>query len=513
MKMTPKQKLRRQTLLLLTLIPSSSWWAVAFTSSSTTITTRYNTISPSLVKKQHGGSSLCAGLRKDVEIPLLDLIDQTISKDDRDENEEDAFVVPLPSSDFPDQLATPFLYGMQMDTPLHKLILEEAISMAETATISSSAPLSSLPKPFYGHLVWKDEDSDSLVGAIGCTAEILVNAPTTQVLGGGSSKTPLEEELAKLEKSFADSKGGEKEETQNASTNDSDDNLTPTSNTLLCRGGWRFVVKEVVRSIPYPVAIVDEIQDDADEDDSDMFSFVDTEDDDEEEDDELINMPTPELIHHTMRNVQSIIGQQLEDATAKTQLGPLEQSILEDSGMGGGGNAINPAVIEVAHAEEMSAVWDVFQMSLVDDIEPSQRRFAVAIMAAELANLKNDIRQEILLVRNSEERLRIVLRKLNEIVGMAQARKMASSITDKTDETDRDLKVGKPQLPSWARQIKKGTKIDYFWNEEYGWCPGEVTEDPVTIAEELLLTIRFDDGEEHRLPLTAEDKLRWRPGK
>merc|ERR1711935_901900 len=111
--------------------------------------------------------------------------------------------------------------------------------------------------------------------------------------------------------------------------------------------------------------------------------------------------------------------------------------------------------------------WDVFQMSLVDDIEPSQRRFAVAIMAAELANLKNDLRQEILLVRNGEERLRIVLRELKEIVGMAQARKLASSITDKTDEDDKDLKVGKPLLPPWVKQIKKGTNIEYFWNEEY----------------------------------------------
>jgi hypothetical protein len=250
-------------------------------------------------------------------------------------------------------------------------------------------------------------------------------------------------------------------------------------------------------------------------DDSDMFSTfgAEEEDDDDEEDDELINMPAPELIGNTMRNVQSIITQQLEDAIAKTQMGPLEQSILEDGEMEGGGKAINPAVIGLAHAEEMSAVWSVFQMSLVDDIEPSQRRFAVAIMAAELANLNNDLRQEILLIRNAEERLRIVLRELKEIVGMAQARKVASSITDKTDETDRDLTVGAPQLPPWARQITKGNKIEYFWNKEYGWCPGVVTEDPVTIADELLLTIRFEDGEEHRLPLTAEDKLRWRPSK
>lgn len=466
---------------------------------------------------------------------MLDLIDQTIlkdhdkkddknkknNKDDDDENKKPAFVVPLPSSHFPDQLATPFLYGMQMDTPLHKMILQEAISIAEATAsgVDSTTPLFALPKPFYGHLVWKDGDSNSLVGAIGCTAEILVNAPTTEILGGGISGigNAVEDELAKLEKTFSDSKGDEEDESkQKEKTSDNDDNVTPASNTLLCRGGWRFVVKEVVRSIPFPVVIVDEIQDDADEDDSDMFSTVgSTSDDDEDDDDdhdELRTMTTPELIGNTMQNVQSIIGQRLEDAIAETKLGPLEKSILEAAQGTGGGSAINHAAIELAVAEEMTAVWEVFQHSLVDDIEPSQRRFAVAIMAAELADLNNKVRKEILLTRDSEDRLRIVLRELKEIVGMAQARKLAATITDEADESEKDLRVGKPQLPQWAKQIKKGTKIEYFWNEEWGWCPGEVTEDPVTIVDELLLIIRFDDGEKHQLPLSGEDKLRWRPG-
>jgi len=500
--------LKTRSILFFILVFCSPHLVVAFTSS---ISTLHNGASGALGNRRLAGSSLCAELRKNVEIPLLDLIDRTAGKDYVEE-ENDAFIVPLPSSGFPDQLATPFLYGMQMDVPLHKLILEEAISMAEATTASRSSSLASLTKPYYGHLVWKDGNSDSLVGAIGCTAEILLNAPSTKVPVG--AKSPLEEELAKLEKSFSDSDGSGEGESDAKS--EKDDNSLPTSNTLLCRGGWRFVVKEIVRSIPFPVAIVDEIQDDADIDDSDMFSTAideDDDDDDDDDDDELINMPAPELIHNTMRNVQSIITQQLEDAIAKNQMGPLEQSILEDSKIGREGTAINPAVIELAHAEEMAAVWEVFQMSLVDDIEPSRRRFAVAIMAAELANLKNDLRQEILLVRNGEERLRIVLREVMEKVGMAQARKLASSITDKTDESDRDLKVGKPQLPPWAQQIKKGTNIEYFWNEEWGWCPGIVVDDPITIADELLLTIRFEDGEEHRLPLTAEDKLRWRPGK
>eukprot|EP00536_Pseudo-nitzschia_multiseries_P006036 jgi/Psemu1/296102/fgenesh1_pm.124_\ len=549
-----------QRFLVFSLVAAHSWVGLAFTSTSITsiktststtstpyihrigsnhdkpvTTTATTTAAASSSSLRTGTPLYAAPLRTNVEIPLLDLIDRSITKkengkkkkndnkndDDDDDGTATGFIVPLPSSDLPDQLATPFLYGMQMDTPLHKMILEEAVSMAEATAMASPGPRtpSNIPRPFYGHLVWKDttttttaSGSDSLVGAIGCTAEILVNAPTQQILSGGSGTGT----------GTGSAMGG-------LIGNENDDNVSPAFNTVLCRGGWRFVVKEVVRSIPFPVAIVDEIRDDADEDDSDMFSMFasgNDSDDDDDDDDELRHMPTPELIHNTMRNVQSIIVQRLEEARAKTRLGPLEQSILEaakkakaEEGDGSasasgsaGGDALQLARIELAHAEEMSAVWEVFQSCLVDDIDHSQRRFAVATMAAELANLPNTLRREILLTRNSEERLRIVLRELNEIVGMERARKLAASITDEADESQKDLKVGTPQLPPWAKQIKKGTKVEYFWNEEWGWCPGTVVEDPVTIVDELLLTVRFDeDGEEHKLPLSGEDKVRWRP--
>lgn len=162
-------------------------------------------------------------------------------------------------------------------------------------------------------------------------------------------------------------------------------------------------------------------------------------------------------------------------------------------------------------SEEMVAVWEVFQTSLVDDIAPHDRKYAVAMMAAELADMNNHVRRQVLLTRDSQERLRIVLKELDEMVGMARARKLASKITEKVDDDDRELKVGQPQLPSWAKTIVKGTRIEYFWNEEYGWMAGKVMEDPITVVDEILLTILFDDGETHTLPLTAEDKVRWRP--
>ena len=78
---------------------------------------------------------------------------------------------------------------------------------------------------------------------------------------------------------------------------------------------------------------------------------------------------------------------------------------------------------------------------------------------------------------------------------MSRARKMANSITSKQDESERDLKVGQPELPPWAKNIRKGMVVEYFWNEEYEWCEGTVIEDPVQIADELILTLHFEDDD------------------
>jgi hypothetical protein len=413
-------------------------------------------------------------LRTNVKVPLLDVLGD-------DSEEAKQMITPLPSSHLPAEMATPCLYGMQVERPIHKLLLEEAHDLRENPT----------DPPTYGHLVWKSRDS--LVGAIGCTAEILVLAPTTEVMN-----PEIAQDLKTADADAGASNGVQSE--------------TPPS-TALCRGGYRFVVKEVLRSIPYPVVIIDEIQDDAEENDSDMFASVtsgdgddDDDDDDEDNDDEkYINLSARELIQRTMIGIQSVVSQNLKEVNSK-QMSPLEQSILEESGA-----AINPNAMELMQAEEMAAVWDVFQASLVDDISPKDRKYAIAIMAAELADMKNEVRRKILLTRDSQERLRIVLQELDEMVGMARARKMASQITDKADDSNRDLKVGQPQLPGWAKSIVKGTKVEYFWNEKYGWVAGEVMEVPVTVVDEILLTILFDDGETHTLPLTADDKVRWRP--
>jgi len=72
--------------------------------------------------------------------------------------------------------------------------------------------------------------------------------------------------------------------------------------------------------------------------------------------------------------------------------------------------------------------------------------------------------------------------------------------------------VGTPSLPPWASSLKKGLRVEYYWNDLEGWCGGVITNDPVRIVNEIILEITFDDGEVHRIPFLPEEKVRWRPG-
>ena len=399
-------------------------------------------------------------------LPLLDLTGSDIV---------DKVIVPLPSSHLPDELTTLNLYGMELSRPVHKMLIEEAIQKGNELGSEGGRP----KERAFGYVVRKQTD-DSLVGAIGCSAEVLVQAARRDATD--DSEVGMDAPIA-----------------------------------VLYRGCYRFVVKEIVRSIPYPVAIVDELVDDDDDDDDDKDQTNDLdvigEDELADDDDDLEdykNVPVAQLNQRIMQAVKAVIGQQLEEVANNDNIvNPLEQSILESANM-----FVQDQVSQQEQAEEAAAVFDVFASSLMD-IASSRKElsYAISMMAAEIASFDNEMRAKIITTRNSIERLQLVCKQIEDILRMKQARKVASRITDAEDESSKDLKVGAPRLPPWASQIKKGTRIEYYWNEEWEWSPGEVVEDPLKIMDELLLQVRFDvDGEVHTLPLNPDEKLRWRPG-
>eukprot|EP00544_Gedaniella_sp_CCMP2646_P013323 CAMPEP_0202482616 /NCGR_PEP_ID=MMETSP1361-20130828/2012_1 /ASSEMBLY_ACC=CAM_ASM_000849 /TAXON_ID=210615 /ORGANISM="Staurosira complex sp., Strain CCMP2646" /LENGTH=416 /DNA_ID=CAMNT_0049110573 /DNA_START=204 /DNA_END=1454 /DNA_ORIENTATION=- len=384
-------------------------------------------------------------IQKDVTIPLLDLSDSDLANE---------VITPLPSFHLPSELSTLHLYGMELRRPVHKMLIEHIVQEQVQGQ-----------ERMYGFIVDKP-NKDSLVGAIGCTAETLLEAHP-----------------------------------ENTNENNSDVGNDDSPLVVLSRGSYRFVVKEITKTFPYPVAIVNELVDDEPEDTANADIY----------DDENILYQDLDTATHLVRRImvglKTLIDQKLQER--KPELTPLEISILQESGA-----PVPPVNADEQQAEEMAAVFDIFQSSLMDIAPvPVDRYYAVAMLAAEMANVDNEVRRELLTMTNGVERMRIVLQEIEEAISMNQARTVAGSITDELDEDDKDLKVGEPQLPPWIKGIRDGTRLEYFWSEEDGWCGGVVDGEPIKVLDEVIVTVRFDDGETHKLPITPDEKVRWRPPK
>lgn len=387
-------------------------------------------------------------------IPLLDLFDSEI---------EDRVTVPLPSSHLPDELTTLNLYGMELSRPIHKMMIQEAIQKGDAF---GSGDGGATRERAYGHLVAKVSD-ETLVGAVGCAAEVLIQAARRD-------------------------EQDESEVGQDAAV------------AVLYRGCYRFIVREVVKTIPYPVAIVEEL-----EDDTVSAGASNNELDDFDEDLQFYaTMSVGELNRRIMQGLKSFIDYKIHQAKNTNAISPLEKSIVEGTGL-----MLPDPAAQSDQAEEMAAVFDVFGSSLADIAPtPKEQSFAIAMMAAEICHFDNEMRSQMLQMTDGVARLKLVCHKVEETVGRNQAMKLTQELTEPAED-EKELQVGAPQLPAWAGQIKKGTRIDYYWNEEWEWASGEVVQDPVKIMDEYLINVKFDaDGEVHTLPLNPDDKVRWRPG-
>ena len=426
--------------------------------------------------------------RRNVKIPLLDITD------------EDS-ILPLPASHLPNELATLQIYGIQLQAGVHKLMITDTLS--NVTPYASNDIFAAKQEATYGHIVQKGEDG-GLIGSIGCAAEIVVATPS-----GSMELQPLDSDSEMIGMPMGNNANAEEGDFSGSG----DDPMT-----LLCKGSFRFIVKEVIQTFPYPIAIVDELLDEAPVESSDTadadadaapieyndFGNDDFYDDDEEEDMYAL-IDSTDLIPRTLQAMKAIVDQKI--STKPKSLSPLEQIILKDSGAD-----MTMRNMERDQAEEMAAVFDIFISSLFD-IAPSriERLYVVAIMATEFAGLDNDVRKNVLTMVDGVARLRIVLKEAEKRISMVQAKKITEEIVEQNDEGSKDLQVGTPTLPPWAKSIKKGTKLEYFWNEIEGWCKGYVSEDPVMVVDELIITVLFEDGYTHKLPFQGDEKARWRP--
>jgi len=413
-------------------------------------------------------------LQRDVEIPLIDF---SKIKEDEDDNTNGA-LAPLPSKDLPDEASTLNLYAYKLKGASYERLLEKA----------ESKNLKQL-----GMLVSKGDDpsdESGLVGGIGVAIEVIAQATA---------------------------ESGEKE-------------------AILVKGAFRFVVRKVVSTFPFPTVIVDELPDisedktsdsndnvanedkpsDSDEPifysdfEQDLQEEQDDDDDDDDYDDDyddesnlLDNIPPSQLFQQCIQAMKSYV----EILNNKPALNPLEKSILEDSG-------ISPTAAK-ATTEEKSAVLQIFLYDVLPEFySPLVRYSTTAFLAAEIGSFDNPTRIQMLQTRDSINRLKIAVQALQRIISQEQARKIAEEVTKTTGGDEKDLKVGKAQMPPWVRQMGVGTRVEYYWNEEWGWCAATIM-DVQKIVDEYLFTLKFDDDEDgdelRKIPFTPEDKVRWRP--
>ena len=469
-------------------------------------------------------------------------------------------IVPLPSSHLPDELTTLNLYGFEVSAPVHKMLIDESIKTAGIY-IAEEGDMPHVRPGCYGHLVSRGNGGE-LVGSIGCAVDVVMATPAQSP--GLNIEKEMDDMIGAATKGDFSAKdrksGGEDDE----SSKGEEESLV-----VLVRGSFRFVVREVVKTIPYIVAVVDELRDDepgavknkeevvaqvedvADSADtnsnapSDGIFYNDFEDfggafvqdeeqsadteatknseidakdgehegdedeDDEDDDDIYADLSTQELVQRSMAAMKAIVDQKMQSATDSSGMTPLEISILEDAGQ-----PLPNRDAQRSQAEEYGAVLEIFRSELIDICQtPKDIYYAVGMLTAEMADANNEVRTKCLATTDGVERLRMILRLAEDRINKVAAQRLTEQITEEVSADEKDLKVGKAEIPSWAYQIKKGTRVSYFWNEIEGWCKGYVAEDPVKIGDELIIAVTFDDdGSTHKLPFLAEEKVRWRPG-
>ena len=284
------------------------------------------------------------------------------------------------------------------------------------------------------------------------------------------------------------------------------------------RGSFRFVVQEVLSIFPYHVAIVDELVDEPENqgkvargENVDLTpTTLEEEEDDEEEDDDAdlySDLSPQELTFRCLNSMQTLVKMRLQ---ANQEISPLEKDILSTF-RSGTESIMDTAELEQASAEEMAAMLEIFRTELVEMTDVTLRRYAIGMMMCEVGDLTFEERCEALRTTNGMERMRKILAILERKISLERAMSMAQQIMDTSaDEDKKQLKIGEPSLPPWAKQIKKGAKVEYYWSEEIGWCRGTV-KNVTKVVDEILVTVEFDDGETNRLPFNGAEKARWRP--
>jgi len=396
----------------------------------------------------------------EIRMPLLDRTDTEVGGD-----ATLSFVpVPLPVAD-PDAEAG-FVQGVfatEMSRPANVRMVVEAAPGEGDETLGKYGLLFHKPGPD-GDGTGVKRAEDPLVGAIGVAVEILELAFLPDPVGGSKS-------------------GGEP--------------VRPV--TVVGRAVYRFVVKEVQSTFPFITATVAK------------FPDVDTPDVDGSQAQKIV------ACEDRCLEAMRLVAQRRIEELSSTSV--LEDHIEEMKRAGAG----EERQLSLLQGKEVLKTVEGFSATLdsIGSIPSTERTYALGMVALDVLSLStvsmesfsSDFVREALVMVDGMQRVERITAKIEEEISLLRARALTRELKDtvsKEDEYKLDLKIGAPSLPPWAAGIQVGTRLEYYWNEDYGWTGAQIVK-RMEIAGELLFDVLFDDGETHRLPFLPEDKIRWRP--
>ncbi|KAL1520592.1 hypothetical protein AB1Y20_022168 [Prymnesium parvum] len=329
------------------------------------------------------------------------------------------------------------------------------------------------PRPIIGHCVWPGDgppvasltfgpDSTVRVGTIGAALQLL-SVEFGESTGPQAAFSPaaLSQELA----------------------------------VVRARAAFRFEVAEVTGTIPYPKARVRRVRDAPLETDAERARAAELE---------------AALVTLLSKLVQ--LSSKLEAA------GPMAAAASD---------ALR-APAELLQAHEEAVLGGEYRSA-------TERWEAISLAVCEVVDLPHDVAAAALACRSPIERLELLLASMRPALAEMAALASIDAVGTLGEPEDGGAE-GAPRATlgeksSWegglegftpieipvgggeaggteAKELPDGARIEYWWNEEYGWCAATVRR-KLRTAEGLLHTLEFDiDSTWEDLPLTAG---RWRP--
>jgi len=460
--------------------------------------------------------------RQDIKIPLLVLTDEENPKVIR------PVEFPMPASHLPvTEMTTLNLYGTEITSAAHIRLMQ--------ATVAT-------PERLFGYIVWKnpsnvDSQSD-LIDAIGVACQIVSHSDTSPSppkfpdMDQGDVSTTLDElsKMPPFDSSLSSSKFSDLDQgilppldvfgkvpsiaDENSSVDRDSPSMSPPAGQVLFRGSFRFVVKRVESIFPYTVAVVDELVDEVEtqqinstegkEQKEDVQSTSVDEDDEDEDDGCYTELSSQELTFRCLNSMQTLVKMRLQ---ANPNMSLLEKEIIATFRSE---TESSLDTVELEHAEEMASLLEIFRAELVEMTDVYLRRYAIGMMMCEIGDISFEERCEALRTTDGIQRLQKLVAILEGKISLERAKNMAQQISESTDGDKRQLKVGQASLPPWSKHIKEGVKVEYYWNEELGWCLGTV-KGKMKVLDEILVDVEFEGGDTHRLPFNGLEKARWRP--